>query len=150
MAKLQLLKKVGLFEKLNETDLALLEGFATEQQFSKGELVFREFEEAHSIYMIEVGKVEILKEGPGGARMVVAEIGQAGHFGEMAFIDRARRAATAQAKEDLELLTLSYDHLQKLIAGHPSLGLKIYQGIAETLCSRIRRTTSDLSSLLLS
>lgn len=149
MSKLQLLKNGFLFQNFTESELQSLSEFVLERWVATGMQIFLEGAQADSIFLIQAGKVEIQKEGADGTKLVVARLGEGAHFGEMAFVDRAPRAASATALENLKLLEIRYADLEKVVATQPVVGLKLYHSIAKTLCARIRQTTSDLSSLFL-
>jgi CRP-like cAMP-binding protein len=150
MPATQLLKKGFLFQNFTAEELENLASLARERRFKAGEFVFTEGSQADSMFVIETGSVEILKSGAAGTSLVVAQLSIGTHFGEMAFVDRAPRAAGAVTKGEAKLLEIRYDDLERIVATQPAVGLKLYHSIARTLCERIRRTTSDLSHLLLS
>jgi CRP-like cAMP-binding protein len=150
-SKAELLQRGFLFRRFSAEELDLvLATLVGERKVPQGKHVFEEGEQATALYVVEAGEIEIIKSGEGGTQFVVSLLKDGDLLGEMAFVDRAPRAAMAQAKVHTYLLEITYERLERAIAVNPALGLKLYQAIAETLCSRIRRTTSDLTSLLLS
>lgn len=147
MSKIQYLKKGFLFQNFTPDELEGLSRMVREQFVKAGCFVFKEQSQATSMFIIQSGSIEILKEGPSGAQLVVTQFSEGAHFGEMAFVDRSARAAGAMAKEDTRLLEVRYDDLESIVATQPAVGLKLYHSIAKTLCQRIRQTTSDLSQI---
>jgi CRP-like cAMP-binding protein len=147
MADLQILKKGYLFESLDSDELAIIAELVTERDIIAGDNVFDEGDDASSLYMIRQGTIEIRKMGPGGTEHPVAQLVAGSHFGEMAFVDHAKRAAAAYAPENTKVLEIKYADLEQLIGSNPKIGLKIYRSLAAILCRRIRTTTGDLSSL---
>ncbi len=73
--------------------------------------VFYEGDEAHCAWFIETGRVEIVKEGPGG-RVPLGVLGPGEIFGELALIDDAPRMATAITLEPTVLVPLARKYLQ--------------------------------------
>ncbi len=150
MANEDLLAQVPLFQRFSPADLRALAGICSDKKFPAGAYVFNEGSKASSMLILRSGLVEVVKEGKAGSQFVVAQIGTGALLGEMAYVDRARRAASAVIKEPVDALEIRFDDLDALLKKEQGLGLMLYQSIAETLCARIRKTTTDFSSLLLS
>lgn len=146
MVNTDLLKKVYLFEGFSESELQAIAGQIREKEMIAGDYVFDEGSTATAMYIVKQGTVEILKKGTDDEQKVAAFSGGS-HFGEMAFLDRSPRAASAMAKENLKLLELPYAGLEQLIQGNKELGLKFYRNAAQSLSRRVRQTTTDLSTL---
>jgi CRP-like cAMP-binding protein len=149
MSKVDLLRKGFLFQSFTTPELDALAQLVIERAIPEDQYIFMEGSQATSMYVIQGGTVEIIKEGAAGTRLVVAQLTEGAHFGEMAFVDRSPRAAAALAKNSARVLEVKYDDLERIVATQPTVGLKLYHSIATTLCERIRQTTSDLSHLLL-
>ncbi len=147
MANADLLQKGFLFEHLSQEELEEISTYIVENDVIAGDYVFDEGSEATSMYVIKSGSVEIRKRATYGDEQHVTDLTAGAHFGEMAFLDRARRAASVLARENVKLLEIKYDDLEKIMKKLPKIGLKLYKTFAQTLCRRIRNTTSDLSSL---
>ena len=149
MPNLDLLKKGFLFQNLTPDELEFFTDNLHEVWIAKDKFVFREGTTADSMFVIQAGTVEILKDTDSGNQALVSELKAGDHFGEMSFIDRGPRAASALARESLKLLEVKYEDLERLIATKPGSGLKLYHALATRLCQRIRQTTEDFSHLLL-
>src|SRR5262249_22387647 len=67
--------------------------------YRSGAVIFREGEDGVSAYIVESGRIEIVKE-EGGERRRIGTIGPGGLFGEMALVDNKPRMATAVAVSD--------------------------------------------------
>jgi CRP/FNR family transcriptional regulator, cyclic AMP receptor protein len=145
-----LLGKSLLFQNFTTEEIASLASMAVEKRVKAEAYVFTEGAIASSMFVIQSGSIDILKEGPSGTALIIAQLEEGSHFGEMSFVDQSPRAAGAIAREDSLLLEIHFDDLERIVATQPGVGLKLYHSIARTLCERIRRTTSELSHLLLS
>lgn len=150
MANEALVAQVPLFQRFLPGDIRVLAGICNERKFPAGAYVFSEGSQAASMLIIRSGLAEVVKEGKAGSQFVVAQIGKGAILGEMAYVDRAPRAASVVIKEPVEALEIRFEDLDQLLQKQEGLGLRLYQSIAETLCARIRKTTTDFSSLLLS
>jgi CRP-like cAMP-binding protein len=147
--KTQVLKQGSLFHSFSPRELQLVLEITKKGSIPAGQYVFKEGMQAHSMFVVDTGSVEIIKESPAGAKLVVAELSSGALFGEMAFLDRSTRTAAAIAKDDLNVLEVAFDDLDRLLAKEAVIGMKLYHAIALILATRIRKTTSALSSLLL-
>ena len=107
--------------------------------FQDGQIIFEEGSTDDSLYVVDCGAVELSKMVKGVK--IVIEILQPGYiFGEMAFLSRIPRTATAQAVGetsvgiiDRVLLDQEYQNLSE----H-------FQTIIETLVLRLQKTTDLL------
>ena len=107
---------VDLFATLDdEQRRAIAAGTAT-RVFGDGEVVVRQGEPGHSMYVVCSGQVAVVLE-PG--RQVVATIEQGGYFGEMSLLTGDPRSATVIARGDAVVLEIDAELFRKLAAESP-------------------------------
>jgi CRP/FNR family transcriptional regulator, cyclic AMP receptor protein len=97
--KLQLLQSIAVFGALSEDTLDFLLRRATEVRCDAGQYFFREGDDAQSIYILERGRVAVLKEWQ-GRHYLLGELGAGACFGEMALMDMHARSASVLATEE--------------------------------------------------
>lgn len=103
------------------------------ETYSAGECVFREGQFATCAYIIESGRVEILKEAIGGP-LLVNTLRAGELFGEMALIIDTNRTATVKATEETALLVVNPGVLNaKLEAADP-----VVRRLVKVLINRLR------------
>ena len=113
----------------SEIDFSVLTGNGIEaHSFKAGEVIFKESDEAHQLYVIQSGAVNILSGNRKLAELSTNEI-----FGEMALIDDAPRSATAIAKTDVELVPISEKQFLFLVSQTPYFALKVMRVLARRL-----------------
>jgi len=95
------LAAIPLFSKLNETDLAVAAGAATEQEVAAGEEIVTEGDFGYALYAIESGDAEVTVDGGR-----IATLGPGDIFGEMAVLVSGRRTATVTATSPMRLIAL--------------------------------------------
>ncbi|OFZ79566.1 MAG: hypothetical protein A2583_14580 [Bdellovibrionales bacterium RIFOXYD1_FULL_53_11] len=149
MTKYDVFVDAMMFEKFPQEELEILVGIAEDRQCAAGSVLFREGDNATAMYIIQDGVVEVSKGKRDDVQFVVTELKKGAVFGEMPFVDASPRAATITAKSKVRLLEISYTDLEKNIGKNPNLGVTVYRAIARTLCTRIRQTTSELSSFVI-
>jgi EAL domain-containing protein (putative c-di-GMP-specific phosphodiesterase class I) len=86
------------------------------QIFPAGAQIFTEGEDAHFAYMIEAGNVEMLASR-NGRKVVLARFGQGDLLGETALAGDSRRAATAVAVEETQVVVFDKSSIRKHVAG---------------------------------
>jgi CRP/FNR family cyclic AMP-dependent transcriptional regulator len=110
--------------------------FASFETFQDGQVIFEEGANGDWIYVVEKGEVEISKKRDG--RKIVIELLKPGDiFGEIAYIDKAPRSATAMAVGTTEVGIIDREffdkEFNKLSAD--------FQRILKTVTLRLRKTT---------
>ena len=146
MVNHDILKKVPLFEGFTDADLKAVAAQATEKDLIAGESVFDEGSPALALYIVRSGTIEIKKRGSDDEQKI-ATFASGSIFGEMAMLDRAKRAAGAVAKENSKIVEISYENLEQVLQSNKEAGYKFYRTVALTLCKRIRLTNVDLAQL---
>jgi CRP-like cAMP-binding protein len=140
MDKVNFLSRVPLFSLLREKDLEHLAGLTEEHHLRAGDVIIREGELDHRLYMIASGRASvIIRMGQPGERVLV-EIGPCSYVGEMALIDDLVRSASVVALEETELLSLQGKTLLDAIRTHPSIAMELLQ----TLSQRVRALEKSL------
>ncbi len=139
---MEILKDTVLACDLTKEELMMLSGIACEQSFFKNELIFNEKEAVDSIYLLLEGRVQIERKNNlsnpfYNRQLLVLKAGQV--FGEMAFIEKGLRSASARAKSHVRVITFSSLKLEQLMLETPLLGYKIMTNFARILSQRLRR-----------
>jgi CRP-like cAMP-binding protein len=93
-----------------------------------GQVVFREGEPGHAMFIVRTGSVD-LKIGD----EVVETVEQGGIFGEMSLVDPAPRSAGAVAGPDCSLVMVEGHSFNDLLRRVPGLGLEIMKVMARRL-----------------
>ena len=113
----------------SEIDFGLLAGDGIATRSAKaGEIIFKEGDEAHQLFVIKSGEVAIQS-----GNRTLAELFTNHIFGEMALIDDAPRSATAVARTDVELVPISEKQFLFLVSQTPFFALKVMRVLARRL-----------------
>ena len=105
----------------HDTSFALLTGNNVETRLVKaGDLIFREGDEAHELFVIKSGQVRIQL-----GNRTLTELRADDIFGEMALIDNEPRSATAVAITDVELVPVTEKQFLFLVGQTPYFALKV-------------------------
>ena len=132
--------RVPLFAELKASEIAHIMQLLRAQQVEAGVVIARKGDEAHSMYFIADGEVEIEI----GAKHV--RLGRGHFFGEIAALRRARRSATASAVTRASLLVLDAHDLHALMDREPRIADRIQAVVRSRVGREILTTKGDLVS----
>src|SRR5690242_10652929 len=130
--RLELLRQVDLFSVLSEDEMNELAERLQYAPFARGDVITKQGNIAHWLYIIMFGEVDVRYEPPNAAPQTVSTLRAGQFFGEMALLTGDARSATVVAKTDVECYRLDGKSFQGLLLGRP----EIAEGIARVIASR--------------
>jgi CRP-like cAMP-binding protein len=117
-------------------DLAAFGRFS--RTFNQGEIIFSEYELGDTFYLIQSGRVQLLK--------IVGEIERtldilypSEMFGEMAILENSPRSATALALDEVKVLEFNSQNFEILLLGNPQIALKLLKMFCKRIYDSKRR-----------
>ncbi|MBW2096628.1 MAG: cyclic nucleotide-binding domain-containing protein [Deltaproteobacteria bacterium] len=128
--KIDLLRKVPLFNKLNKRQLNEIGKYADELPMKAGQMLAQQDKRGLDFDFIVEGKARVEKDGEFIRYLTAGDF-----FGEIAIIDGAPRTATVIAETDMTLLVVSKRSFDYLLDTVPGLQKKMLV----SLCSYLRR-----------
>lgn len=130
---MSLLKGVKILDTLREDEINNLSCFCQEKILSPWEVLFREWEEANSLYILKTGKISISRK-VNGVDIALWYVKAEDMLWEMAlFSDSMKRMGTATVVEDSRLIVLLSFSIHELTDKHPDLLHKIQSIIKKRL-----------------
>jgi CRP-like cAMP-binding protein len=127
-AKVELLKKVPLFSKLNKQGLQQVAQIADELDLPAGKEMATEGDRGREFFVLLDGEAEVTKQG---SRINTMRKGD--FFGEIALVTKMPRTATVTATSDVDVLVITERDFDSLLKKTPEIG----RGIAEALAERV-------------
>lgn len=115
---------------------------AKPRTFKKGQYLFRESEEATSLFIIQTGSIAIRKNKPGG-QVELAKCHSSEVVGEMAFFDKQPRSASAVTLTDVQALEIGYPALKEIYQKVPSY----FRAFMVCLVDRLRKADETIRRL---
>ena len=92
--------------------------------FQKGDVIFCEYEPGDNFYLIQAGRVQIVKIiGEIERNIAILQPGEV--FGEMAILEEAPRTATALALDPVTVLEFNRENFDVLMQGNPQIALSL-------------------------
>jgi CRP-like cAMP-binding protein len=118
------------------TDLAAFGRFA--RTFQPGEMIFSEFEPGDTFYLLQSGRVELVKI-IGNIEKTLDILQPSEMFGEMAILENSPRSATAIALDLVKVLEFNAQNFEILMLGNPQIALKLLRMFAKRIYDSKRR-----------
>lgn len=130
------LKGINMFETMTADQLKILSNISREIQIEAGRILFEQGDPCDYLYVIVDGEIEITRNQANGAPRVLATLGPAASFGEIALFGEEGRSAGARASQDTTLLGIEKDPLLQLIHEHPTISISIIGQLANIIRSQ--------------
>jgi len=137
--RLNILREMPIFQHLEYVELIEVLNVSRQRRFAAGEEIFAEGADGDEMFVILEGQVSIRKSG-----QEVITLGQGGHFGEMALMDRNKRSAGAVALEATRVISVQRRPLFHLMNQNKEIAVKLLWCFMQVLTQRLRYTTEDL------
>ena len=110
--------------------------------YKDGDIIIKQGSIGKCLYVIQEGKVEIIKEND-GEDLKIAELGETDFFGEMGLFEKDVRSCTVKAIGDTKILTVDKRNFYKSIQQDSSLAYRLL----EKMSNRLRETTEKIKKL---
>jgi CRP-like cAMP-binding protein len=137
---------IPILASLGHEDREALSPLCEMRGYEKGETIFREGDPGDRIHFIFLGRVKIVKAGPG--RDLILEILGAGEpVGAVAAFERKPFPATAIALEASGILSIPERRFFDLLEKRPDITRRLFAGLTLRLMSLNRRFADMLGSV---
>jgi CRP-like cAMP-binding protein len=117
-------------------DYSMFERFT--RTFESGEMIFSEFEPGDTFYLIQEGRVKLVKV-IGDVEKTLDILQPTETFGEMAILENSPRSATAIALDRVQVLEFNRQNFDILISGNPQIAMKLLKTFARRLYDAKRK-----------
>jgi len=117
-------------------DLAAFGRFS--RTFHQGEIIFSEFELGDTFYLIQSGRVQLVKL-VGDIERTLDILQPSEMFGEMAILENSPRSATAIAIDEVKVLEFNSQNFEILLLGNPQIALKLLKMFCKRIYDSKRR-----------
>ena len=130
MTTIEELRRVPLFEGLDEEQLRWVLEQGEERDIKAGEINRREGEPAEHLYVILEGELRVMKQAHGG-ETVIDVFGPGTFFAEVSLLAGKPFLATGRALTDLRMFLLPADVFRHLLATQPAFSSTVLKAMAE-------------------
>jgi|SRR5579885_1332452 CRP/FNR family cyclic AMP-dependent transcriptional regulator len=135
------LKKVTLFENLDDKELRLLAKTCTERQFPAGAVLMQEGEAGAGLFILIEGRVRVTQSGgPNQPPREITTLDAGEVIGEMALLDDLPRSATVTALEPCRCLLVPVWDFRATLRESPDIAIQLLIQLSR----RLRKTEQQL------
>ena len=117
-------------------DMAAFGRFA--KTYKAGEMIFSEFEPGDTFYLIQAGRVQLVKL-VGDFEKTLDILQPSEMFGEMAILENSPRSATAIALDTVTVLEFTSQNFEVLMLGNPQIAMKLLKMFCKRIYDSKRR-----------
>lgn len=126
-----------VFGGLNDAAIEVILELSKSVETGKGEYFFRQGDDSHSTFVLESGRVAVLKSWK-GSQYTLRRLGAGDCFGEMALIDFGPRSASVIAEADSTAIEFSPGCLLEVAKRDLEQYALVYMNMARELSRRLR------------
>lgn len=146
MDQTALLARSELFSAFDDEAVSRIADAARTMALQRNDVVFGEAEPADALYIVESGRIAILKRSIDGRESVVALMEEGDLFGEMGLFDDEDfgRSAEARALEPSSLLAVPYPAVRAALEARP----QVLWSVVTLLARRLRVTDAALADTM--
>lgn len=131
------LRSVPLFERLSPEDLLRVAMVANARRFAAGDVLMREGEIGHEMFVILDGSVVVTKVDDDGALRRLRTYGPGDHVGELAVLrDRVRAATVTAEGGPVSTLAIDGDGLTAILRERPEAAMALLATLAERISAQ--------------
>ncbi|WP_324669975.1 Crp/Fnr family transcriptional regulator [Geochorda subterranea] len=143
MPSLEVLRRTGLFEGLDEGLLATIAALLRRRHYRRGMFIFLEGEPVEAVYFIESGSVKASTMDADGREHVLNVLGPGTFFPHVGFLDGGPAPATAQALEETTVWVMERAAFYTLLTREPQMAVQM----VAVLGRHIRRLHAQLREM---
>ncbi|TMH30808.1 MAG: cyclic nucleotide-binding domain-containing protein [Betaproteobacteria bacterium] len=141
--RIELLQRMPIFGAIREDALQFLLEQTRSVSVRAMDFFFREHDEAGGMFVLETGRVAVLKHW-NGQELLLRHLEQGDCFGEMALMDLMSRSASIQAVQDCTAIELRPEHLYRLFERDAEQFALIQMNMGREVSRRLRATDEQL------
>jgi len=134
-----------LLRYITDEDEARLLAGAQRRSFADGEVILREGERSHSLFIVRGGGARV-ERSHGEFTVEISSLGEGELFGEMGFVEDFAASASVVADGACEVQVVEEAHVHGLAQSDPGFAGRFYRSVAEVLSRRLRATSVDALS----
>ena len=140
---LEILARNPALARLGAEDFASVCELLDQTVLSPGTVVIREDDHGAEMYFVLEGEAQIARRG-----LELRALRPGDHFGELALLGFARRAATVEVRHPLRVARLGRDHYLELALNRPHTALRLVEALLATVGENLVSMTDSVNQLL--
>jgi len=141
--RMELLQQMPIFGAIEDDALRFLLEPVPSITVPAGQFFFRERDPADCMYVLESGRVAVLKDWA-GREMLLRHLDAGDCFGEMALLDLFPRSASVRAVDECRAMALTSAHLYRLFEHNAEQFALVQMNIGREMSRRLRDADEQL------
>ncbi len=137
----EFLKKIILFQDLNDTELEQVIALTNEKEYMAGELIHAENGPRIGVYLIIDGEIELFKRTPFGEERRLSYFTKFDFVGEGALLNDTPHSTSARAITDTKGVSISRTGLDNLLETNSATAVKIIRRVSRVISRRMSQAT---------
>lgn len=142
--KAAILAGTNLFQGLQEAVRNRVASYSVIKTVPRGKAIFSKGDDGSALFVVGDGVVQMSVPSLEGKSAVYSHISAGDVFGEIALLDGSPRTTDAVAFTACTLIVIERRDFLQALHEHPEIAMRVI----ELLCSRIRRTTTQVEDLM--
>ena len=140
-------KKIELFKALTEDEITLIAGKFKIVNFKKGDYLFKENNVRRKIFLIQSGKVELLKITPFGDERKLVVFQKYDFIGEGALLDNSPHTTTARAMDETVAFCIDTVENKDFLDQHQNILIKSIKYVSKVIMRRMGSANSRFMNI---
>jgi CRP/FNR family cyclic AMP-dependent transcriptional regulator len=141
------LRRLPVLAGLDAPAMAFLAGTMQQEHFAAGTVILHEGEAGNRMFLLQSGRVRVVKAAGQPHEAVLTELGPGEFFGEMSLVESVARSASVVAVEDTAAFTLRGVDFYHLYKQRPDQYGIVMLNIARDLARRLRALDERFAAL---
>jgi CRP-like cAMP-binding protein len=142
-----LVKGCPLFHEIYDEEVEQIIQTCDVATFKKGEAIIRQGEESSDIAIILSGSASVVIRDKYNKEKVVSQINAGELFGELVLINETRRTADIVAKEETNILIISYNDFYSFFNDNPKVFALMVLNVTRMVTTRLKSANNIINNL---
>jgi len=138
-----------ILEELSADEMNAVEKIGKIRNFKAGNVIIEQGKGGASFFLILSGRADVRMKIPNGEERRLVRLDPCEVFGEICFLGVQSRSAGVVAVTDCTMLEFERDSFVRLMTLRPSIGMKVYKGMAQELARRLAKTDEELKDTII-
>jgi CRP-like cAMP-binding protein len=151
MKTIENLNDVEVFKGLDPSQLSAIKDCCQVQTFTEGEKIFGDKENAHFLWAVVEGRVDLRFDLPGrksSDEMTITTISEGKVFGWSSFAPPYKYRLSAYcSSKDCQLIEINKDKLIKVFDANPLIGYRVMTNVAKVIGTRFQQLQDEVALL---
>ena len=133
MLSLETLKKISIFQNLNERELKLLLSISRIRKFEEGEILFYEKERPKYLTFLLLGVVKIYKVDPKNNEIILHRCLANSFVAEMALFEKIPYPASAAFETDGSVLEIDFEKFKEYFFSNSEITMELFKSLTQKI-----------------